>query len=275
MLPMPAPFLSLILLAPANDGWLGIYLDPERDEAVVGEVIPDSPAERAGLRVGDVLLAVGDKATPTREQFAALVRAAKAGDRVTFSIRRGGRDLSVAVQLGQRPDAAVGKPAPEAKPARPQSPAPALESASPKARGYLGISVVPSEEGVRIERVVEGSPAAKAGLQSGDLVTRLGDVPVHELGDLEGVLAKAAPGARLTIGLRSDAGARSVTVIVGQRDSEVAAARPPVASQPVPPAGDAQRAKERDLEAEIATLRAELAELRKQVEALREGKGRD
>ena len=73
-----APFLSLLLLAPAIDGWLGIYLDNEAVQAVIGEVIPESPAARAGLRAGDVLLAVGDLATGTRESFIAAVRAALA-----------------------------------------------------------------------------------------------------------------------------------------------------------------------------------------------------
>src|SRR5678809_1590381 len=91
MLPMPAPFLSLLLLAPAADGWLGIYLDDQPDEAVVSEVVPDSPAAKAGLQIGDVLLAVGDKATPSRDEFVAAIRAAKAGDRVSIKLKRGGQ----------------------------------------------------------------------------------------------------------------------------------------------------------------------------------------
>jgi S1-C subfamily serine protease len=278
MLPMPASFLSFLLLAPAVDGWVGIYLDPEREEAVVGEVIPDSPAAKAGLQPGDVLLSAGGKPTPTREQFAAVVAAAKAGDRLSVEIRRAGQSQTVVVRLGKRPDAPVSGAVTDPKPARPQSPSPGVEPAPGQPRGFLGVSIAASDEGLRVERVVADGPAARAGLQAGDLVTRIGDVAVADLADLEAALAHAVPGTRVAIGLRSDAGARSVTVVLGSHPDGAAnrsnagpgAVAPAPAQSPSSRAATPPPAGGRDIDAEIAALRAELAELRKQVEALRQ-----
>ncbi|MFY9341506.1 MAG: PDZ domain-containing protein, partial [Planctomycetota bacterium] len=120
MLQVPAKLLaSLLLLAPAADGWLGVYLDGERAEAVITEVVPGSPAQKAGLQAGDELLAVDDQATATREAFTAAIRARKAGDRISIKLRRNDKEQIVAVKLGERPETAPAvEPPPVAKPAR-------------------------------------------------------------------------------------------------------------------------------------------------------------
>lgn len=299
MLQIPATFLSsLLLLAPAADGWLGIYLDMERDAAVVAERIPGSPAEKAGIEAGDVLIAVDDKATPTREAFTAEIRARKAGDRVSIKLKRAGKEQIVVVKLGERPEQAVAvEPPPASKPSRPQAPAPAAEAGAPATaeRGYLGVSVQDSDAGVRLDRVLAGSPAAKAGLRVGDVLTTVGDVRIESMADVDRVLGKAQAGSKVAVGVRNDDGARAVTIVLGKRPSETTvnaeAAEPsepaevrtvemkprraPAAETTPAPAKATAPAGARDLEAELKALRAELAELRKQVEALRQGKGRE
>src|SRR5262245_25024856 len=105
MLQLPSSlFTSLLLLAPAADGWLGIYLASDRTEAGVGGVIPGSPAGKAGRRTGDELLAVDDPAAPTREAFIAAIRGKKAGDRVRVKLRRDAQEQTVTVRLAERPE---------------------------------------------------------------------------------------------------------------------------------------------------------------------------
>lgn len=279
MLPMPAPLLSLFLLAPAAEGWLGIYLASDHDEAVVGEVIPDSPAAKAGLQMGDVLLAVGEKGTPTRDDFVAAIRAAKVGDRLSIKVRRGGQDQLVVVKLGQRPDQPTSPSAAATPPAseRPQTPVPAAETTPPAppapraSGGYLGVGVHEGENTVVIDRVLPDSPAAHAGLRTGDVIVSFGEIRVRTLADLDGALQRTPAGRQVAIGLRGEAGSRSVQVTLGERVPGSAAA-PKSAS----PGGDGKPGKaEADVEAELAALRAELAELRRQLEALRQGKGRE
>lgn len=284
---VPASLVSLVLLAPFVDGWLGIYLDNERPEAVVVEVIPDSPAARAGFKAGDVLLAVGGKETATREEFIAAVRAGKVGERLSVRLQRDGKEQVVEVVLGQRPDAANQPPA-TGGPQRPDRPTPAIESApvrplTPAAagerRGYLGISVRETEEGIVVDRVLDG-PAKVAGVAPGDRIVRIGDIAVQGLEGLDQALGRSKVGDSLSLGLRGAGGARTVVVTVAPapRDGAQAVEEPqraavpkPAAAPSLPPAPRSQAS----LEAELGELRAELAALRQQLEELRRQVGRD
>lgn len=114
--------LPLLLGAVLPDGWLGVYLDQERDQPVVVEVIPDSPAAKAGLQVGDVIVRLGDAGPVARERMRAALAAAKAGDRMELTVRRGDKEHRVVVKLGDRPDGATPKPEPTPRPSRPGTP---------------------------------------------------------------------------------------------------------------------------------------------------------
>ncbi len=276
-----APFLSLLLLAPAIDGWLGIYLDNEAVQAVIGEVIPESPAARAGLRAGDVLLAVGDLATGTRESFIAAVRAAKPGESIAIRLRRDGQEQVIKVALGNRPEPAVAPASQAPRPSGPGRPTPAAESAPPAAvgRGFLGISVQETEGdgGVLIDRVLPDGPAAAAKLLAGERIVMVDGREVGNLADLEAALAGNGPGKQVVFKVTGETSTRSVTVRLGERPrdgGETGIAVAPMAPvQPTPPPAAVGRATA--VEAELAQLRAELAELRKQLEELRRGLRRE
>lgn len=144
----PLHFLLPLLFAVASpDGWLGIYLDQGRDQAVVVEVIPESPAAKAGLQVGDVIVRVGDTGPVARERLRTALAAASPGDRLELAVRRGDKEHRVVVKLGERPEAGVPKAEPTPRPSRPgHPPQPAGESppgtaptpASPPAVGKVG-----------------------------------------------------------------------------------------------------------------------------------------
>jgi C-terminal processing protease CtpA/Prc len=102
---------SLFLLQvqdPPAAGWLGIML-ADRDQPTIAEVIPDSPAESAGLQVEDVILSVGGVAVPALEDFAKVFEGCKAGQKITLQLRRAGagegeeRILTLEVVLAERP----------------------------------------------------------------------------------------------------------------------------------------------------------------------------
>lgn len=308
MNPVAALLLPLFFaMAPALDGWLGVYLDTERTEAVVSEVIPGSPAAKAGLQAGDVLLAVDDKATATRQDFVAAIGAHAAGDRVRLKLRRGTKEEVVVVKLAEREDDASSAPQPVKpdaaksdgkivrKPAQPSAPTTETKPVAPApAKGkapYLGLSVRTTDDGVVIERVVDGGPAKGSGLAAGDRITTMAEKPVRSLADMDAILGTLAAGQKVTIGVRGEAGVRSVTLTLGEheRKREVAATpptrdEPPApaapapkpASKPMPEASksrDAKPAGERDVDAEIEALRKELKELRKQLEELKQQGG--
>lgn len=273
--------LASLLLAPFAfgrsadaDGWLGVYLANDRDEAVVVEVIPDSPAARAGLRAGDVLLAVDGKPTPTRDALVAAVRGHAAGATLAVKLRRDGAEVTVRVELGQRPDA-VPTPAPEGAgeaPRRVAPPAPGSE-AKPVApapvagarKAYLGLRLRATDGAVVVEAALENGPAAAVGIRSGERITRVGERAVQTLDDLDAVLRQHEPGDELALELRSAAGVRSVTIRLGAAPVRGDAGTAPAAE--VAPTYDVER--------EIAELRRDLQELRRQLEELRRERKRE
>lgn len=72
--------------------------------ARVERVMPDTPAEKAGLRAGDVIVAVdNDPVTPGRS-LADLIARYRPGDKVTLTVRRGNETLELRVRLGEHPE---------------------------------------------------------------------------------------------------------------------------------------------------------------------------
>ena len=69
--------------------------------AEIVSVEPDSAASAAGLRAGDVITAVGDRAVTSSTELTAAVRSAAPGDKVTLTVRRDGNSATVDVTLGE------------------------------------------------------------------------------------------------------------------------------------------------------------------------------
>ncbi len=108
-------FLSLFLWPVlATSGWLGVYLADSETEVRIAEVIPGSPAEKSGLRAGDVILELNGEGGLTIEAFVARVQRHAAGDRVRLKVRRGETELEIQVRLAPR--AEVLGQAPQAEP---------------------------------------------------------------------------------------------------------------------------------------------------------------
>jgi putative serine protease PepD len=86
--------------------YLGVTMAPAtggQDGALVQEITPGSPAERAGLRVGDLVVAIDGKAVVSYSELGARIRAHKPGDKVTLKVVRGGNETTVTATLAQRP----------------------------------------------------------------------------------------------------------------------------------------------------------------------------
>ncbi len=71
--------------------------------ARVDRVIPDTPAEKAGLRPGDVIVAVNDDPVTPGRSLADLIARYRPGDEVTLTVRRGNETLELRVRLGEHP----------------------------------------------------------------------------------------------------------------------------------------------------------------------------
>ncbi len=75
--------------------------------ALIHAVTADGPADKAGLKVGDLITAVGDKPLDQNLTLAAALAAYKPGDSVKLTFRRNADEQTVTVTLGQHPDDAT------------------------------------------------------------------------------------------------------------------------------------------------------------------------
>ncbi|MCK7481480.1 MAG: S1C family serine protease [Candidatus Moduliflexus flocculans] len=87
-------------------GWMGVGIGvDESGRTVIGAVDPESPAELAKLRLGDVVLKIGDRDVTGPDVLAAEIRKKKPGQEVTLKIERDGKPLDVKVKLGELAEA--------------------------------------------------------------------------------------------------------------------------------------------------------------------------
>lgn len=112
----PAPLvvlglLSMLLIfapgARAASPWVGVALESASGGVAVSRVLPTSPAERAGLRPGDVIRSVEGAAVTTPAAFLQVADKARVGQTLHVVVLRSGRTLTLRVQVGARPELAA------------------------------------------------------------------------------------------------------------------------------------------------------------------------
>lgn len=81
--------------------YVGIANAPNSEEAKVGQVVENSPADQAGIQVGDVIVKFDSKPVETFAELVGLVRAKKPGNEVSLVVLRDGEEVSVKLKIGR------------------------------------------------------------------------------------------------------------------------------------------------------------------------------
>jgi serine protease Do len=180
-------------------GWLGVQIQSVTPEvaaslgiadpkgAIVAGVVPDSPAAKAGLRQGDVIVAVNGKEVQDSQGLTRRVAGLAAGTSAAFTVVRDGARKTVQVAIGQRKDDRVAS----AVQATPSGEAGATGSAM-----GLGLSSVTPDlrrtynvagevQGVVVTKVDPDSDAADKGVQPGDILLAVNNRTVRTPQDVE------------------------------------------------------------------------------------------
>ena len=208
---------------------------------IIEEVADESPASKAGLKKGDVVLEFDGERVRGVRHFTRLVQETPAGRKVQTSVMRDGQKLNVTIEPrasggfsyfgdddrmsvlrdladGWRVD--IPKPAP-APPAAPKPPAPPAFPAFPdfdtfvwRSGNGLGISVgdlsdqlaqyFGTKDGVLVTSVTDNSAAAKAGIKAGDVLTSLNGRDVTSPSDLRRRIQELKDGDEFTVGIVRD-----------------------------------------------------------------------
>jgi S1-C subfamily serine protease len=87
-----------------KSGFLGVMIDEQDGKVVISEVIPDSPAAKAGLKSGDVVFKVGKEEIKDQQNLVEMISKHKPGDKVSVVIKRDGKEQTIDVTLGERPN---------------------------------------------------------------------------------------------------------------------------------------------------------------------------
>ena len=169
----------------------------DRKGAVVQSVAPDSAASRAGLEPGDVIIGFGGKPVTSRDELVRMVVNTKPGTTVPLRVVRDRqeRTLSITVdELDLEAESAVSRGnGRDADPAQETSSGfgITLQNVTPDLARRLKLE---NRSGAVITEIEQGSPAARAGLQPGDVIVRVGREVVESAGDAQRELARIASG---------------------------------------------------------------------------------
>ncbi len=188
-------------------GWLGVYIQPLTEElaskfglkqtegALVADVIKGSPAQKAGIKRGDVIVAFNGRKVTDTHTLPRLVAGTKVGSRAEVKVLRGGKEISLSVTIGELKEEASGAPAPFASPQRLGM---SLQELTPELAQQLGM---PGKKGLVVTAVKPGGPAAEAGLKRGDVILEAAQKKVTTVKQFNRLVAglKAGEGLLLLI----------------------------------------------------------------------------
>jgi serine protease Do len=189
-------------------GWLGVMIQPidadlaksfgmDRPRgALVAQVQPDSPASKAGLKSGDVILSFNGQAIDSTAQLPAKVAATPIGAQAEVLVLRESKEKKISVTIEKLKDESASASTPNE---------PSADS--------LGLTLQPLDagqlkeleigHGLLVRSVGEGA-AGRAGVRPGDILMELGGMKLESLNDLTQAVKKLKPGQPVALRLIRD-----------------------------------------------------------------------
>src|SRR5579875_517422 len=153
---------------------------PNEQGALIAQVQPGGPADKAGLQVGDVITGFNGKTIYDSSQLPPVVAQTAPGSTATVNILRNGKPMTLRIKVGEMPRNGLSNAFIAGAPSTSGSGLLGLtvQDITPDMRQQLGIS---AKGGVVITDVQ--GPAAQAGLQPGDVILRVGNRPVNNVAE--------------------------------------------------------------------------------------------
>jgi serine protease Do len=210
---------DLIASGRPTRGWLGVYMSDVTERqakhlgldavhgVVIDSVFTGSPADRAGIRRGDVVLSFNNQEVANGGQFSVLVATVGQGNAIPVEVIRDGEHLNLNATIGDRDRDLA------------QSPETGAESEPRQVLLGMELSRFTSEiandigaehvNGLYVWRVYPGSPADLAGITAGTIIMKVGKQPVSTIEEL-------------VAGIRDEADRTRVPLIVQEPDGAIA-----------------------------------------------------
>ena len=191
-------------------------------------VADEMPAAEAGLARGDILLAIDGDRVNTAAELQKVILMQDPGDTLELTVKRGDEELTLSVTLADydgypvlgvaaHVEHGVGMPAQRGRPGW----MPGHSRAYGMERG-MGMRALPFKDagGAAVFGLLEGGPAAAAGLQAGDVITAVDDSEIGGLDDLAQAAAQYNPGDEVVLTVERDGETVELTVTLGARPDD-------------------------------------------------------
>ena len=167
------------------------------DKAEVAALVGTSPAAKAGIRAGDVIVELAGKKIRRQSELRHAIGPFYANDTIKVVVQRDGKPLEFSVTLAQKID--------------------------PYVQTYLGMMLDNSDpQKLNVVRhVFAGSPAAKAGVQAGDSIEKLNDVPVKDIETIRGLLFDVKVSDAVALGIVRNGKAQTLSFAAAKVDASI------------------------------------------------------
>jgi serine protease Do len=175
-------------------GWLGVsvqdiddalaeYFDlPDKEGVIIAKILPESPAQKSGLKEGDIIRGFDGKPVKDLKSLLHIVSRTEIGKDVIVRVVREKQEIPVSVEIGERPSGIED-----------------IEENHVSKKTWRGLEVtditpdiarryrIDYITGVIVINVESSSPAYKAGIESGDIIYMINDKPVGNIGEFHAI----------------------------------------------------------------------------------------
>jgi len=199
-------------------GWLGVTIQVVTQEikekfglkteegALIGEVTKDSPADKGGLKRGDVIINFDGRKIKVMNSLPAMVAETPVDKEVEILIIRKGREKRLTITIGElEEDTRVAATIPKME----ESFGLSVQELTPEIAESLSLK---GEKGVVISGVKKGSPASDAGLQRGDLIQEIEHGQVENLSDYKKIMKESSSKKQILIVIKHRGHSRYVVL---------------------------------------------------------------